>query len=172
MATQQASFADRLDWGRGRLASAFEPFVINAKEVVAETEKTLAALRAAESRPTQKTALEDIRAQLSMLVTASTFASLSLDRARHVPRYLKAIQTRLQRLPNDPIKDAQKATQVKPFWDAYLAKHAALHATHAEALEEFRWLIEELRVSVFAPELKTAVPVSPKRVEEVLRSLG
>jgi ATP-dependent helicase HrpA len=89
-----------------------------------------------------------------------------------VPRYLKGIQVRLQRLPNDPAKDVQKATQVRPFWDTFLARQISLRATDPEGAEEFRWLLEELRISVFAPELKTAVPVSTKRVEDVWRSLG
>jgi ATP-dependent helicase HrpA len=74
----------------------------------------------------------------------------------------------LQRQAHDPQKDQQKATQVVPLWQAYVARRAELLAkgrTSAE-LDEMHWLLEELRVHVFAPELKTAVPVSPARVQD------
>ena len=91
-----------------------------------------------------------------------------VTRLGHIARYLKAIQVRLSRQAHDPQKDQQKAAQVAPLWQRYLARREELRGkgrSPAE-LEEFGWLIEELRVQTFAPELKTAVPVSPQRLQD------
>jgi ATP-dependent helicase HrpA len=79
----------------------------------------------------------------------------------HLPRYLKAIQIRAQRASLQPAKDAEKAKQLAPFadWEKKVA---------APKKEEFRWALEEFRVSVFAQELGTAQPISAQR----LRALG
>ena len=86
----------------------------------------------------------------------------------HISRYLKAIHIRLQRLSHDPQKDQQKAAQVAPFWQSYEKKRAELEAKgHIVAeIEELGWLLEEFRVQTFAPELKTAVPVSAQRLHD------
>jgi ATP-dependent helicase HrpA len=93
----------------------------------------------------------------------------SAARLGHIVRYLKAIQVRLQRQSHDPQKDQQKAAQVAPFWQSYLTKREELRTKGRvlAELDELGWLIEELRVQTFAPELKTAVPVSAQRVQDV-----
>ena len=92
-----------------------------------------------------------------------------LARLGHIARYLRAIQVRLQRQSHDPQKDQQKAAQVVPFWQRYLARRTELSAKGRSLVEldDFGWLIEELRVQTFAPELKTAVSVSPQRLQDV-----
>jgi ATP-dependent helicase HrpA len=89
-------------------------------------------------------------------------------------RYLKAIQVRLQRQAHDPQKDQQKAAQVTPLWQRYLATRDALIAKGraASELDELAWLVEELRVQVFAPELKTAVPVSSQRLQDLFAAIS
>jgi ATP-dependent helicase HrpA len=79
----------------------------------------------------------------------------------HLPRYLRAIQVRAERASLNPAKDTEKARQLAPFmgWE----KHVP-----AAQREAFRWLLEEFRVSLFAQELGTALPVSAPR----LRALG
>jgi ATP-dependent helicase HrpA len=74
-----------------------------------------------------------------------------------MPRYLKAIQIRLTRLENDPQKYARKAAEIDKLWKKYQQTQKA----------EQKWILEELRVSLFAPELKTAYPVSVQRVERM-----
>jgi ATP-dependent RNA helicase HrpA len=94
-----------------------------------------------------------------------------MPRARlgQLARYLRAIQVRLQRQAHDPQKDQQKAAQVVPLWQGYLRRRDELRASGRPSgeLDEFGWLVEELRVAVFAPELKTAVAVSPQRLQDV-----
>jgi ATP-dependent helicase HrpA len=91
-------------------------------------------------------------------------------RLGHIARYLKAVQVRLSRQAHDPQKDQQKAALVVPFWQRYLAKREELETKGRPLppeIDELGWLIEELRVQTFAPELKTAVSVSPARLQDV-----
>ena len=82
-------------------------------------------------------------------------------------RYLKAVDIRSRRAREDRTKDLKKAERVKPFDDALKSLITRDDADTAR-LDEFRWLLEEYRVSVFAQELGTARTVSPKRLEELL----
>jgi ATP-dependent helicase HrpA len=92
-----------------------------------------------------------------------------VTRLDHLTRYLKAIQVRLSRQAHDPQKDQQKAAQVAPFWQRYLTKRDELRTKGRPLaeIEEFGWLVEELRVQTFAPELRTAVPISAQRLQDV-----
>lgn len=86
---------------------------------------------------------------------------------QHYPRYLKAVQMRLDKLRSDPARDAQRMAELRPLEQRYLRRLAELKGQHDSRLEEFRWLLEELRVSLFAQELRTPQPVSAKRLEKV-----
>lgn len=94
------------------------------------------------------------------------------DRLPHLPRYLKALLLRIERAASNPLKDRERSHQLAPYLAALRALEAEPgSAERARAIEDFRWLIEEYRVSVFAQELGTLVPVSPKRLEERLAQL-
>jgi ATP-dependent helicase HrpA len=76
---------------------------------------------------------------------------------------------RLTKLPNAPGRDSQLQAELTPIWHRCLAamKHLdKLDASPPRELQDFRWMIEELRVSLFAQELKTIHPVSVKRLEK------
>jgi ATP-dependent helicase HrpA len=90
----------------------------------------------------------------------------------HLPRYLKAIALRLDKLRADPTRDAQKMAEMAPMVQNLRRRVAALKGRHDPQLEDFRWLLEELRVSLFAQELRTPVPVSIKRLQKVWESIG
>jgi ATP-dependent helicase HrpA len=111
---------------------------------------------------------DDLREQLDALFTPDFLRELPTARLQHYPRYLKAMRLRAERLRQDPAKDQQRLLQVLPFWREYLKHRAA----GSEGLDELRWLIEEWRVSLFAQELKTAEPVSAKRLTRALESLS
>jgi ATP-dependent helicase HrpA len=111
---------------------------------------------------------DDLREQLDGLLVPGFLRDLPTSRLVHYPRYLKAMRLRAERLRQDPAKDQQRMLQVLPFWRDYL-KH---RAEGVEPLDELRWLIEEWRVSLFAQELKTAEPVSAKRLTRALEALA
>ena len=113
---------------------------------------------------------DDLREQFDALLAPGFLRDLPPTRLAHYPRYLKAMRLRGERLRQDPAKDQQRMLQVLPYWRAYL-QHRAAGADAAE-LAELRWLIEEWRVSLFAQELKTAEPVSAKRLAKALAALG
>ncbi|WP_133947768.1 ATP-dependent RNA helicase HrpA [Rhodanobacter sp. TND4FH1] len=113
---------------------------------------------------------DDMREQVDALLTPGFLRDLAPSRLAHYPRYLKAIRLRGERLRQDPAKDQQRLLQVMPYWRAYLQHRAA--GTDPAELAELRWLIEEWRVSLFAQELKTAEPVSAKRLAKALAALA
>ncbi|HET6806048.1 MAG TPA: ATP-dependent RNA helicase HrpA [Frateuria sp.] len=111
---------------------------------------------------------DDLREQLDALLVPGFARDLPTARLAHYPRYLKAMRLRAERLRQDPARDQQRMLQVLPYWRDYL-RHRAGDAAN---LEELRWLIEEWRVSLFAQELKTAEPVSAKRLARALEALS
>ncbi|MDB5800951.1 MAG: putative ATP-dependent helicase [Rhodocyclales bacterium] len=111
----------------------------------------------------------DIHAQLERLMPKDFLMANPYERLAHFARYLKAAAVRVDKWRNDPARDAQLLGEWRsvstPFEREHLAK---LKANVVDPqLEEFRWQLEELRVSLFAQELKTPVPVSVKRLQKV-----
>ena len=146
-----------------------------ATELGAELDKVRAALKALLRRPgTPRAAIDDIESQLGHVAPPDVLRATSEARLVHLGRYLRAVDVRLQRLSHDPQKDAQKATQVSPLWREYVGKRDELlrRGRSRAELDELGWLIEELRVQIFAPELKTAVPVSVARVADLWKALS
>jgi ATP-dependent helicase HrpA len=111
----------------------------------------------------------DLGEQFEALLSPGFARDLPLARLAHLPRYLKAMRLRAERLRQDPARDQQRMLQVLPYWREYLTHRAA--GSPADDLAELRWLIEEWRVSLFAQELKTAAPVSVKRLAQALDAL-
>jgi len=90
----------------------------------------------------------------------------------HLPRYLKGITMRLEKLRSDPVRDAARLSELRPIEQRYLRLVAERRGVHDARLDEFRWLIEELRISLFAQELRTPQPVSVKRLEKTWLQLN
>jgi ATP-dependent helicase HrpA len=114
-----------------------------------------------------------LSAELAALLPPRFLETIPFDRLPHLPRYLKALLLRVERAAQNPPKDRERAALVVPYVTA-LRQLVAKPPHSAEARagrEAFRWLIEEFKVSVFAQELGTAVPVSPKRLDEALAKL-
>mgnify|MGYP006283313993 CR=1 FL=1 len=90
---------------------------------------------------------------------------------QHMPRYLKAVTLRLDKLRADPARDAQRLAELKPLEQKFWRLVAERKGVQDARLNEFRWLLEELRVSLFAQELRTPQPVSIKRLEKAWAQL-
>ncbi|MBK9137877.1 MAG: ATP-dependent RNA helicase HrpA [Verrucomicrobia bacterium] len=114
-----------------------------------------------------------LAAELDALVPADFLERVPFDRLTHLPRYLRAMQVRADRAAVNPAKDAEKAQRVRPFVEALrqLAPAAMPSPPARPAWERLRWLVEEFKVSVFAQELGTAEPVSPKKLEEAVAAV-
>lgn len=115
---------------------------------------------------------EDIRAQLAALLPKDFLLAHDWMRLAHFPRYLAAINARLDKLRNHPDRDAAAQQEwqalAHPFQREWIARQKS--GTPDPALEDYRWLLEELRVHLYAQELKTPMPVSVKRLQKIWQS--
>jgi len=113
--------------------------------------------------------LADAREHLDSLVHPGFLREVGFERLAHYPRYLEGLRLRIERLKRDPAKDQAKLLEVLPFWRAW--QRLSVARPGDIEVDGLRWLIEELRVSLFAQELKTAEPVSAKRLAKLVEGL-
>lgn len=165
----RAAFDRVLEAGGRRLPGAAKAWTDEVAKVAAALDKLHQLLRTAARQPSGRLAVQEVYAQLEGLVPADLIEHVALPRLEHLPRYLRAAQVRVERAIADPRKDAAKAEPLRPLYAAFGAKLGT--ARDREGLAEVRWLLEELRVATFAPELKTPVPVSAARVAAALAAL-
>ncbi|MGE5615468.1 MAG: DUF3418 domain-containing protein, partial [Bacillota bacterium] len=159
-------------------AKARLPAVVEAaaRHVAAVAEANLQVSQALKEHAALGRATQEVRAWREALVHPGFLAATPWERLEHLPRYLKGYALRLSKHRANPERDQKHAASVAELWARYEARaQADRKAERASArLEEFRWLIEELRVSLFAQELRTPIPVSAKRLarfwDEHLRS--
>ncbi len=114
---------------------------------------------------------QDIRAQLEWLLHKRFIADTPYERLQYVPRYLKAVSLRIEKLRSNPARDAQCMAQMQPLTQALQKLRQAQQGKPDARVDEFAWLMQELRVSLFAQELKTPVIVSVKRLEKMLAAI-
>ncbi len=161
----RAAFEALLERGKTRLAAARVEICELAEAILAVYHEVRRSLR---DDPTWAEAMADIRDQLAGLVYPGFLSRTPPEWLPQVPRYLRAIAVRLQKLRQAPDKDRQRRgdiARLAMLWRRQAERNAADEKYDSELLR-FRWLLEELRVSQFAQELKTWVPVSVKRLEE------
>ena len=110
----------------------------------------------------------DIKAQLSRLIFKGFFRATPWEQLTHLPRYLQAMLRRLEKYPRDVERDGKHAASIGGWWKQYeeLLERQTQAGTVDSRLHEVRWHIEELRVSLYAQELKTPYPISYKRLEK------
>jgi ATP-dependent helicase HrpA len=111
----------------------------------------------------------DLEQQIGLLVYKNCFSQTPWEHLQHVPRYLKALRLRIEKQPANPDRDGKNAGSVGVLWQKWQDKINALNQANLDIpqdLLDYRWLIEELRVSLFAQELKTPFPISIKRLEK------
>nr|MCU0266931.1 DUF3418 domain-containing protein [Actinomycetes bacterium] len=151
-----------------------------ALAVVRAVERVLRAAQAVDAgleqlrSPSVRAAHDDVRAQVDALVRPGFVAAVGAGRLDDVARYLRAAARRVDRLPHRPGRDADLMAEQHAVEDAYRAAVAALPpARRADPdVRAVRWLLEELRVGLFAQEVGTAVPVSATRVLRAVDALG
>ncbi|GAA4348334.1 ATP-dependent RNA helicase HrpA [Angustibacter luteus] len=144
--------------------------------VVEQVEQVLAAAYDVQSRLRGTTsmtllpAMHDLQSQLDGLVHPGFVREAGAARLPDLLRYLKAMAVRLDRLPTDPARDRGSQSQVEMAADELEKALAALPPGRepSPALREVRWMLEELRVSLFAPTMRTAYPVSPQRIHRAI----
>ncbi|WP_419638029.1 ATP-dependent RNA helicase HrpA [Thiolapillus sp.] len=118
---------------------------------------------------------QDMQSQLDRLVYHGFLQQVPWEQLLQYPRYLRALGHRLDKLRGGgALRDQQRMNELQAVHADWLARWQAANGKSVvdQRLEEIRWMLEELRVSLFAQELKTAYPVSVKRIARRWRELG
>ncbi|MCP4699206.1 MAG: ATP-dependent RNA helicase HrpA [Gammaproteobacteria bacterium] len=169
--TQQA-FEQRLKQGSLKIAAEAGPQAEVLKEALAGYHEVAKQFKGVFPLGKLKT-IKEIQAHTARLVYPGFLRETPFERMKHLPRYLKAVRYRLERLDHKPEMDARLAAEIAPLWRAYLQRGEQQRKAGIQdpRLDEFRWMLEELRVSLFAQTLRTPYPVSVKRVEKAWSEL-
>ena len=166
--TDADSFQRRIDEGRARLTLIAHEVARLAAAILLEY---AVAARKIKDTKVQPEAVQDAAAQLQRLVGKRFMADTPWPQLQHLARYLRAIVLRLDKLRSDPARDAQRLAELRPLEQRYARSLAERKGVADERLQAFRWLLEDLRVSLFAQELRTPQPVSVKRLEKAWQQL-
>ncbi|HZZ10170.1 MAG TPA: ATP-dependent RNA helicase HrpA, partial [Paraburkholderia sp.] len=162
------SFHTRRDEGRSRLTLLAQEIARLAGQILAEYATVTKKLVQAK---TFTTAHADMQHQLDALVGKRFVVDTPYTQLAHFPRYLKGIALRIDKLKADSARDARQFAEFQPLLQNYQRALAQRGGVLDTRLSEFRWLLEELRISLFAQELRTPMPVSVKRLHKVWESM-
>ncbi|WP_137893637.1 ATP-dependent RNA helicase HrpA [Ramlibacter sp. 2FC] len=165
----ESDFKCRVDEGRGRLTLIANEVARLAGTILAEYAAAARKLKDTKNAPE---ATADCQQQLQRLMPKQFLAATPWPQLQHFPRYLKAITLRLDKYRADPARDAARLAELRPqeqrYWRLVAERKGAVDAR----MQELRWLLEELRVSFFAQELRTPQPVSVKRLDKLWSQLN
>ena len=128
------------------------------------------ALRGQQLQSQHPQPVNDMSVQLEYLIYPGFLTEVDAARLLHYPRYLEGMLLRIDRLRQDAARDARRQGLLQGFQDQYFERTEALDDYPAQ-LDAFHWLLEEYRISIFAQPLKTAAPVSPKRLKTAWRTV-
>ncbi len=165
----EVSFKKRIDEGRGRLTLIANEVARLAAVILIEF---AAATRKIKDTKNAPEATADCAQQLQRLLPKRFLTLTPWPQLQHYARYLKAIVLRLEKWRADPARDAAKLLELKPQEQRYWRLVAERKGAVDDRMLEFRWLLEELRVSFFAQELRTPQPVSVKRLDKAWAQLN
>ncbi|BDT72357.1 hypothetical protein os4_18950 [Comamonadaceae bacterium OS-4] len=167
--TDEFAFKRRIDEGRGRLTLIANEVARLAGTVLQEYATAARKIKDTKNAPD---AVADAAQQITRLIPKRFLQATPWDRLQHLARYLKAITLRLEKYRADPARDTARLTELRPQEQRYWRLVAERKGVQDERMQEFRWLLEELRVSFFAQELRTPQPVSVKRLDKAWAQLG
>jgi ATP-dependent helicase HrpA len=159
----KAQFDALLDSHRARIGEVTTKLAATLLEIL-QTRRAVNAL-VAKLPATMKGLSDEVTAQLALLMP-DEFLHIAEPWLAHLPRYLRALARRLERAPGNAKRDAELSRLVVPFVAAYKQLSGIKSGAARPELERLRWMIEEYRVSLFAQDLKTSLPVSDKRLAE------
>ena len=162
------SFAIRLQHGQSELIPTANSICTLVGEILSRSHATRSRLTG-NLPPACLAGIAEIKDQLDHLVYKGFIRRTPSDWLPHLPRYLDAINLRLDKLEHAPSKDRQRADSILALWEAWKTHRDDL-AEDPETLR-YRWMLEEFRVSLFAQPLKTVIPVSEKRLRREWEAL-
>ncbi len=161
--SDEFAFKKSVEEGRGRLTLIAGEVSRMVGSVLLEY---ASAIRKIKDNKAATEPITDCQQQLEKLMSKGFAAQTPYAQLQHLPRYLKAIVMRLEKWRADPARDASKLAELRPLEQRYLRRMIDQKGKMDARLDEYRWLLEELRVSFFAQELRTPQPVSTKRLDK------
>ena len=164
----EASFRERREDVKGRLTLVAGEISRLLTEIVTEAAGIPLKLRRLSG---EKALTDDIEAQLNDLFRKDFLTTVPLSQLAHYPRYLRAVHYRLDRYRDDPVRDESRRADIERLSVPLMRARAARRGQPDSRLDEFGWMLQELRVSLFAQQLRTPMPVSVKRLERVWMSI-
>jgi ATP-dependent helicase HrpA len=162
--TNADDFKRRIDEGRGRLTLIANEVARMCSTILVEYATAQRKIKDTKNAPE---ATADAAQHLQRLMPKRFLASGNYAQLQHFARYLKAITLRLEKYRADPARDAARMSELRPQEQRFYRLLAERKGVLDARLAELRWLLEELRVSFFAQELRTPQPVSVKRLDKV-----
>ena len=164
----EASFRERREDVKGRLTLVAGEISRLLTEIVTEAAGIPLKLRRLSG---EKALTDDIEAQLNDLFRKDFLTTVPLSQLAHYPRYLRAVHYRLDRYRDDPVRDESRRADIERLSVPLMRARVARRGQPDSRLDEFGWMLQELRVSLFAQQLRTPMPVSVKRLERVWMSI-
>ena len=165
----EVEFKKRVDEGRGRLTLIASEVARLAAGILSEYAVAQRKIKDTKNAPE---AAADAAQQLQRLVPKRFLLATPYAQLHHLTRYLKAMTLRLEKWRSDPARDAARLAELRPQEQRYWRLVAERKGATDARMQEFRWLLEELRVSFFAQELRTPQPVSLKRLDKAWAQLN
>ncbi|MDR2155875.1 MAG: ATP-dependent RNA helicase HrpA [Burkholderiaceae bacterium] len=164
-----AAFAARVQEGRARLTLIAQDIARLAHAILSEYAATQRKLKDTKGHAEN---LQDAQQQLQRLLGKRFLIDTPWPALQHFARYLKAIQLRLDKLRTDPARDTARMADARAQDQRYWRLVAERKGQQDARMQDMRWLLEELRVSLFAQELRTPQPVSIKRLDKTWEQLA
>jgi ATP-dependent helicase HrpA len=168
----EREFGERLDNGKGAIvavAQRYEKLLID----IAESYARIRQLQRNNSQAAWPDAVADIDAQLKQLFRPHFIADTPWQWLQHYPRYLQAVVQRIDKLRGFYARDRELMRELAPL-QKQLTDRLQEHPQRwgeSQTLRRYRWLLEELRVSLFAQNLRTLEPVSAKRLRDLWKQI-
>ena len=161
-------FVQRLKEGRSRLS-------LIAQEIARQCEVILTEYAGLQKKLTtvknQSAAFDDMQSQVRELVGRDFVRDTPYQQFVHLPRYLRAVAVRIDKLRAEPLRDQRWQAEIAPLESRWRKTVQARRGQVDPQLAEYFWLLQELRVAIFAQELRTPMPVSVKRLNKVWETL-
>ncbi len=165
----EKAFGKQKERAKPRIAVVKQALLRDVAEILDLHAQVAARLNA---KPQFTAAMRDETAHLAALVPKDFITATPWAHLKDLPRYLRGILKRLEKLPASEQRDSRGMAGVLTLQNKYAARCAQVKGEAPAALDDFRWQLEELRISLFAQELKTPYPVSVKRLDKLWDELA
>jgi ATP-dependent helicase HrpA len=117
--------------------------------------------------------IQDIQSQLDHLIYPGFIQQTEKQWLLQLPKYLNGIEKRIKKLEQTPQKDQQRMAQLAPYWNQYAAwrENGLLISAHSNKLNQYHWMLQEMRISLFCQELGTCIKISFPRLDEIVSEI-